>query len=659
VAVSEDSHHPLPHGDSDCYHQFGAYSHARGWPLLVCHDVTGRHRGRFGAGRGGIAGGILIIIASLAVAAGLTLPRGASAAFTSAASRSAAFTTASVVPAPTSTQTIKQGIDVSGAAGTNPVTNWASVQAAGMSFAGVQAWQGETISNPFFSAQVSGALAAGLQVIPYVFANPEGLNDDGFTGTQQFDKAWAAISGVPGHPYQAGSWLPVTLDLETDTVNNRPECYGKSQADMITWIQQFVDEAKAKTGVAPLIYVLPDWWRDCTGNSAQFTADPLWVPGYGVTSPAIPGGSWSGYSFWQSSNSATVNGVTGMVDLDQEAGLSVKPANVTTVAGAPAALRVSTAGPDVSAGYRATVKFSGLAPGMSADSTGLITGWPYMPGTYKITVSAADGLGGAAGGTFTWGISAASASTGTAGRIQQHGGSDKCLDDPGSRTADASPIDLATCTGKANQQWTVMQDGTIRVLGHCLTASGAHLLLYSCTHSIAEEWRAGTDGSLVTARYGTCLNGPTGAVANGARPTFAACTGSTATTAQHWNIPVGPVVSGTANRCMGVSGSAVQLITCANSTAQHWLIASSAQIAVQSNGQCLTEGGTTAGSALAIAKCANAAGQHWTLVAGATIAVEIKSTASGLCVTTSGSASGSKLVLGACSTALASTWRVA
>jgi hypothetical protein len=253
------------------------------------------------------------------------------------------------------------------------------------------------------------------------------------------------------------------------------------------------------------------------------------------------------------------------------------------------------------------------------------------------------------------------ANSGPTGLIQQHGGSDKCLDDPSSRIANATAIDLSACAAKPYQEWTAVQDGTIRVLGRCLTASGAHILLYGCNNSIAEEWRAGTDGSLVSARYGTCLNGSTGAVANGTRPVLATCTGSTSTVAQHWNRPVAPIVSGVAARCLGAAGGVAELVSCANVTPQHWLVASSGEIAVQANGYCLTESGTTAGSLIAMAKCTNAASQHWSVVSAGTVPEEIRSGASGLCLTvpSGASASGTHLVLGSCSTALNSTWRVA
>jgi GH25 family lysozyme M1 (1,4-beta-N-acetylmuramidase) len=551
-----------------------------------------------------------------------------------------------------------QGIDVSGASGTNPVTNWQQVKAAGMSFAGIEAWQGETISNPQFDAQAGGALAAGLRVMPYVFANPEGLNNDGFTGQQQFDDAWAAIDSVPGDAFKAGGqWLPVALDLETDTVNKRPECYGKSQPDMIAWIQSFVNEAEVKTGVAPVIYVLPQWWADCTGNTTQFAADPLWVPDYNnVASPALPVG-WSGYSFWQSSNGVSVAGVNGPVDLDLMPAITVSAPGRTSTVGSPVSWQVAASGPDEAAGYQPAFQATGLPPGVSMSPSGLITGWPYAQGTGTATVTAGDGLGGAGTGSFAWVVKAA-AGSGTTGAVRQQGGSSKCLDDPSGKTTSGTAIDLVACNGKSYQSWTLMQDGSVRVLGHCLAASGTHVLLYPCDGSIADQWRAGTDGSLVDARYGTCLNGPSGAVANGTKPVLAACTNTTSQAAQHWTLPVAPVVSGVGARCLMASGSAAELGVCGNYSDQHWLVASNAQVVVQSS-SCLTEGGTAAGAAVTVTKCANAASQHWKLVAAGVIADEIASTASGLCVTVpAGGTTGTKLVLGTCSTALTATWRI-
>ena len=336
----------------------------------------------------------------------------------------------------------------------------------------------------------------------------------------------------------------------------------------------------------------------------------------------------------------------------------IPPASQSVTAGTPVSLQVNAT--DEDGGQSAAFTATGLPPGLSISSSGLISGWPSTQGTYSVTITAKDGQGATATAAFTWTVLAA-ADSGTAGSIRQAGGSGKCLDDPSGRTAGGTEIDLATCTGQANQSWTAVQDATIRVLGRCLAASGTHVLLYACNGSIADQWRAGTDGALQSARYASiCLNGPSGAAANGTKPTLAACAASTIKVNQHWTRPVKPVVSGATAKCLGASGATAELINCGDYSAQHWLLASNAQFAVQSS-NCLTEGGTAADSPITIAKCANYPSQHWKLVTAGAIADEIGSTASGLCVTVpaGATANGTHLVLGTCSTALTATWRAA
>jgi hypothetical protein len=371
-------------------------------------------------------------------------------------------------------------------------------------------------------------------------------------------------------------------------------------------------------------------------SPGQITGTPAAVGSYRVT-VAVAGGQPSAISFtW-----------------DTHEVLSA-PASEATTAGVPVSLRVRAVG------YTPLAFMArGLPSGMTISSTGLITGWPDVPGHYKVTVSTVDRLHARASTTIAWTVKAA-ADRGPAGAIRQHGGSGKCLDDPSAATAPGTAIDLASCTGQSSQEWTAVQDGTIRVLGRCLTARGAHLFLYGCDNSVTQEWLAGTGGSLVSARYGSCLTGPAGAVANGTQPALAACPGGVSSAVQHWNRRAAPVVSGIAARCLGDSGAVAELVTCANVTAQHWSLASSGQVVVQANGSCLTESGTAAGSALVVATCASAASQHWSVVSAGAVPAQIKAVASGLCVTVppGASASGTRLVLGPCSTALNSTWRI-
>ena len=182
------------------------------------------------------------------------------------------------------------------------------------------------------------------------------------------------------------------------------------------------------------------------------------------------------------------------------------PGNRTTTAGTPVSLRVAVSDQD-GASYPPTITASGLPPGMVINKSGVITGWPTMPGTYTVHVYASDALYASGSTTFTWTIAAA-ANTGFTGLVRQVGGTAKCLNDPGAATANGTLLNLYTCTGGTPQAWTTVQDGTIRAQGRCLTVFHSTTVeLYACaaSGSANQQWRAGTDGELVNAQYGTCL----------------------------------------------------------------------------------------------------------------------------------------------------------
>jgi hypothetical protein len=302
------------------------------------------------------------------------------------------------------------------------------------------------------------------------------------------------------------------------------------------------------------------------------------------------------------------------------------------------------------------------------DSTGLITGWPTKPGTYTVHVSASDSLYASGSTTFTWVVSAA-ADSGFAGQIRQAGGTAKCLDDPSGNTANGTKIQLYSCLGNSNQTWTTVQDGTIRVRGHCLVASGSTVELWGCSSSaLNQEWRAATGSELVNAASGLCLYYPNANAGNGSKPTMATCATTTTQSGERWSRPVGSVVSGDPGKCMAVSGSTVELANCANVAAQYWAVDSNGTIGFGS--KCLTESGTTAGSSLVIGSC-GAATTKWTVVSATgsqvpsnPIATEIASAdsaSSGLCVAAPANAAGATLTLQACSSTtatLANTWHI-
>jgi hypothetical protein len=462
---------------------------------------------------------------------------------------------------------------------------------------------------------------------------------------------WLADYGVASPPAVAG-WSSPALWQYADNVTVGGMTGGVDGDYLVT--------QNSKVGATVTPFQFTTFPALTAGQTATFSAAglPLGLTissSTGVISGApLQGGSFTvivtrTVSGGTASSASLIWGVTDPITIPAQASRS-------TSVGSPVSTTITATDTNSTlSGYQPpTFSATGLPTGLAINSSsGVISGWPSTAGSYSVKVTARDNEGAFATVPFTWTVKAV-ADSGTTGSIRQQGGSNKCLDDPSS-----TAIDLATCTGKSNQSWTAVQDGSIRVLGHCLAASGTHVLLYTCDGSIADQWRAGTDGSLVDARYGTCLNGPSGAVANGTKPTLVTCTNSASKVNQHWTRPVAPVVSGVTAKCLGASGSTAELNNCGNYSAEHWLVAANAQIVVQSS-NCLTEGGTTAGSAITITHCANYASQHWRLVTAGAIAVEIQSTASGRCVTVpvGATANGTHLALGTCSTALTSTWRV-
>ncbi|MFD8972875.1 MULTISPECIES: endo-1,4-beta-xylanase [unclassified Streptomyces] len=98
--------------------------------------------------------------------------------------------------------------------------------------------------------------------------------------------------------------------------------------------------------------------------------------------------------------------------------------------------------------------------------------------------------------------------------------SGRCLDVPGSSTADGTQLNLWDCNNRTNQQWTYTTAGELRVYGDkCLdaagTGNGAKVQIYSCWGGDNQKWRLESDGSIVGVQSGLCLDAAANGTANG------------------------------------------------------------------------------------------------------------------------------------------------
>ncbi|MEU9759736.1 lysozyme [Streptomyces sp. NPDC047985] len=247
--------------------------------------------GTSGRSRFAVAGTLLAALSLL-----LTLPGAASAAGSPDAARKPARGTATMgmgVVAhdgqgglPLNTLAVQtEGVDVSGHQGN---VDWATLWNSGVKWAYVKATEGTYFTNPYFAQQYNGSYNIGMIRGAYHFATPN--TTSGATQANYFVDHGGGWS-------RDGKTLPGVLDIEWNPYGD--QCYGKSQSAMVSWIRDFVNTYKARTGRDAVIYTATSWWKTCTGNNASFgTTNPLWVARYNSTVGELPAG-WSYYTMWQ------------------------------------------------------------------------------------------------------------------------------------------------------------------------------------------------------------------------------------------------------------------------------------------------------------------------------------------------------------------------
>ena len=184
-----------------------------------------------------------------------------------------------------------QGIDVASYQG---LPNWTSVKNSGRTFAFTKATEGTTYTNPDFATNWARMKSAGLIRGAYHYGHP---GSDPVTQANFFCNVVKPTSGD----------LQMALDIETTD--------GKSPSQVRSWIVSFINQIVSRTGRPGIIYTGYYFWTGSAGNGSNLNC-PLWLAAYvSDPTPYVPP-AWSTWSFWQYSDTGSVPGVSGAVDLD-------------------------------------------------------------------------------------------------------------------------------------------------------------------------------------------------------------------------------------------------------------------------------------------------------------------------------------------------------
>ena len=194
-----------------------------------------------------------------------------------------------------------EGIDVSMWQGS---INWSRVATTGKKFAFIRASAGSLTVDTTYTANRAGAKAAGLVIGAYHYGNPDNAVNDALN-----EANWFLSLATP-----ATGELRPALDIEVAN--------GLSPAALQTWVASWLARVTSVTGIKPIIYSTPSFWKDHLADSSWFAQNGytvLWIAHWQVKSPSVPAANWAGYgwTFWQYSDCGTVSGIVGCVDLDR------------------------------------------------------------------------------------------------------------------------------------------------------------------------------------------------------------------------------------------------------------------------------------------------------------------------------------------------------
>jgi len=184
--------------------------------------------------------------------------------------------------------------------------DWPKVRATGRRFVLIKATEGETYSDPTFNDDWSGARASGLLHGAYCFFHPK---QDPKKQADFFTSAVKAHSDM--------GELPPVIDLEVTD--------GLTADKIIPKVKAWLDEVEQAFGRKPLIYSGVSFLETSLsvpgGGPPSWSKDyPFWLSWFPLQyvdgmAPLMPRG-WFSWTFWQYSETGSINGINTKVNLD-------------------------------------------------------------------------------------------------------------------------------------------------------------------------------------------------------------------------------------------------------------------------------------------------------------------------------------------------------
>ncbi len=180
------------------------------------------------------------------------------------------------------------GIDVSHHQGT---IDWDRVAADGVQFAFIRVSDSLAVEDTKFARNWSEARSHGIIRGAYQYFRPT------YSAREQADLLLEKMGSL-----RDGD-LPPVIDVEV------------GGDGLVSKVRTWLDRVEGATGVKPMIYTGPAFWRGNGSSSSDFRAYPLWIANWETNCPDVPE-PWNGWYFWQYSSTGSLGGISPL-DMDK------------------------------------------------------------------------------------------------------------------------------------------------------------------------------------------------------------------------------------------------------------------------------------------------------------------------------------------------------